>query len=78
VMDTTAEAAHRDAVDLAVQTYGGLHLAVNCPGYGGSDDHTGEFAVSEWDQLIDRNLNAVAYGMRYQLEQFMDQERTSS
>ncbi|OFS19228.1 SDR family NAD(P)-dependent oxidoreductase [Corynebacterium sp. HMSC04H06] len=78
VMDTTVEAAHRDAVDLAVQTYGALHLAVNCPGYGGSDDHTGEFAVSEWDQLIDRNLNAVAYGMRYQLEQFMDQERTST
>lgn len=77
VMDIASEVDNRDAVDFAVRTYGALHLAVNSAGYGSEGDSAGEFAISEWDRLIDRNLNAVAYGMRYQLEQFMDQERTS-
>lgn len=77
VMDQASEVDQREVVDFAVRTYGGLHLAVNSSGYGSDSQRSGEFRVSDWDRQIDLNLNSIAYAMRYQLEQFMDQERTS-
>ena len=76
-MDITSEDDNQRAVDFAVRNFGALHLAVNSSGYGGSPSRTADMRASEWDRSIDLNLNGVAYGMRYQLEQFMDQERTS-
>lgn len=77
VMDQASDADQREAVNFAVRAFGGLHLALNSSGYGSEPQRSGEFHVSDWDRQIDLNLNSVAYAMRYQLEQFMDQERTS-
>lgn len=76
-MDIASEEDNRSAVEFAVDTYGGLHLAVNSAGYAREAEPLGSYATSEWDRLVASNLNGVAYAMRFQLEQFMDQERTS-
>lgn len=51
----------------AVQLYGGLHYAVNNAGIGGAAAPAGETDLSDWDRVIDINLNGVLYGMRYQI-----------
>ena len=51
----------------AVQTYGGLHYAVNNAGIGGAAAPAGETDLADWDRVIDINLNGVLYGMRYQI-----------
>lgn len=71
-----AIAAHQDAakpedseaaVKLAVDTYGGLNLAVNNAGIGGAAEKTGEVSVPDWNEVIDINLNGVFYGCRYEI-----------
>ena len=54
-------------VDLAVEKFGGLHMAVNNAGIGGAAEHTGEVALQDWQQVIDINLNGVFYGCRYEI-----------
>lgn len=44
---------------------GGLHLLVNNAGIGGPSAPTGEYPVDGWRRVIDINLNAVFYGLRY-------------
>src|SRR5688572_18498546 len=51
----------------AVETYGGLHYAVNNAGIGGAAAPAGETDLADWDRVIDINLNGVLYGMRYQI-----------
>lgn len=51
----------------AVQSYGGLHYAVNNAGIGGAQAPAGETDLADWDRVIDINLNGVLYGMRYQI-----------
>lgn len=51
-------------VDLARQN-GGLHLLVNNAGIGGESNPTGEYSLAGWHKVIDVNLHAVFYGMRY-------------
>jgi NAD(P)-dependent dehydrogenase (short-subunit alcohol dehydrogenase family) len=68
VQQDTAKAEDSErVVQLAVDTYGGLHLAVNNAGIGGAAEHTGEVAVKDWLQVIDINLNGVFYGCRYEI-----------
>jgi NAD(P)-dependent dehydrogenase (short-subunit alcohol dehydrogenase family) len=57
------EAVVRHAVD----TYGGLHYAVNNAGIGGAQAPAGETDLTDWKRVIDINLNGVLYGMRYQI-----------
>lgn len=45
----------------------GLHLIVNNAGIGGASAPTGEYPVDSWKQVIDVNLNAVFYGLRFGL-----------
>lgn len=67
----TADVADPSAVEamvqFAVDTYGGLDVAVNNAGIGGPLNPTGEYPVDGWRQVIDINLNGVFYGMRYQI-----------
>ena len=65
--DASDPEANRAAVDFAVQTFGGLHHAVNNAGIGGTADPAGELAPEDWLKVINVNLNGVLYGMRYQL-----------
>ncbi|RKQ37105.1 SDR family NAD(P)-dependent oxidoreductase [Kocuria tytonis] len=55
------------AVDFAVQTYGGLHYAVNNAGVGGQTEALGETDIAAWERTVAIDLNGVAYGMHAQL-----------
>jgi NAD(P)-dependent dehydrogenase (short-subunit alcohol dehydrogenase family) len=54
-------------VKTTVDTYGGLHVAVNNAGIGGAQAPAGEYPIDSWRQVIEINLNGVFYGMRYQI-----------
>jgi NAD(P)-dependent dehydrogenase (short-subunit alcohol dehydrogenase family) len=55
------------AVDFAVKTYGGLHLAFNNAGISGPMGPIEDIAVEEYLKLIDINLNSVFFGMKYEI-----------
>ncbi|MFI7580299.1 SDR family oxidoreductase [Kocuria kalidii] len=55
------------AVEFAQQTYGGLHLAVNNAGIGGTVDAVGESDLDAWVRTVQIDLHAVMFGLRYQL-----------
>lgn len=75
--DSASVADNKAAVEFAVETFGGLHYAVNNAGIGGTGEPHGELDTEKWRRVIDINLNGVAYGMRYQLEQFLRQDDTA-
>lgn len=59
------------AVDEAVARFGALHLAVNNAGIGGPQGLVGDYDDSDgfaaYQKLIDINLSAVYYGLRYEI-----------
>ncbi|HSJ86403.1 MAG TPA: glucose 1-dehydrogenase [Anaerolineales bacterium] len=65
--DVTDAASVEAMVQFAVDTFGGLDIAVNNAGIGGPLSPTGEYPVDGWRRVIDINLNGVFYGMRYQI-----------
>jgi len=65
--DVADPAAVETMVQFAVDTYGGLDIAVNNAGIGGPLSPTGEYPVDSWRRVIDINLNGVFYGLRYQI-----------
>ncbi len=54
-------------VAAAVDTFGGLHVAVNNAGIGGAQAPVGEYPLDSWRQVMAVNLDGVFYGMRYQI-----------
>lgn len=75
-MDASSAEANKAAVEFAVETFGSLELAVNNAGIGGKNAPVGEMDIDSWDQVIALNLSGVAYGNRYQIEQFLRQDNT--
>jgi NAD(P)-dependent dehydrogenase (short-subunit alcohol dehydrogenase family) len=65
--DTARAEDSEKVVSHAVATYGGLHYAVNNAGIGGAQAPTGDVDLTDWQRVIDINLNGVLYGMRYQI-----------
>jgi NAD(P)-dependent dehydrogenase (short-subunit alcohol dehydrogenase family) len=65
--DTSLPDDSKNAVDHAVQQFGGLHIAVNNAGIGGPLMPTGDYPIDGWDKVIGINLSGVFYGMRYQI-----------
>ena len=59
-------------VRFAVDTYGGLHVAVNNAGIGGAQAPTGEYGIDDWKRVIDINLNGVFYGLRYEIPAMLE------
>jgi len=55
------------SVDLAVKTYGGLHLAFNNAGISGPLGPIEDIAIDDYLKLIDINLNSVFFGMKYEI-----------
>ena len=55
------------AVEFAVSTFGALHLAFNNAGILGEVNSTEELSIEGWRRVIDVNLNAVFYGMHYEV-----------
>ena len=51
----------------AVDTFGGLHFAVNNAGISGDQRPVGDLNPAEWHRVIDVNLHGVFYGLRHQI-----------
>jgi NAD(P)-dependent dehydrogenase (short-subunit alcohol dehydrogenase family) len=66
-VDVTSPASVEAAVRFTVDTFGGLHLAVNNAGIGGDSAPTGEYPVEAWDRVVRTNLDGVFYSMRHEL-----------
>jgi len=63
-----SDPAQADAmVRFAIDTYGGLRLAVNNAGIGGPAALTGEYPVDGWQKVIGINLSGVFYCLRAEL-----------
>ena len=65
--DTSKPDDSRKAVEMAVEKFGGLHIAVNNAGIGGPLSPVGEYPIDGWDKVISINLSGVFYGLRYQI-----------
>jgi NAD(P)-dependent dehydrogenase (short-subunit alcohol dehydrogenase family) len=59
-------------VRYAVDTFGGLHVAVNNAGIGGAQAPTGEHPIEDWQRVIDVNLSGVFYGMRHEIPAMLE------
>ncbi|MBZ2197352.1 SDR family NAD(P)-dependent oxidoreductase [Occultella gossypii] len=76
--DVASADTSRALVAHTVTTYGGLHLAVNNAGIGGAQAPVGEVDLTDWNRVIDINLNGVLYGMRYQIPEMLKDPRRSA
>jgi NAD(P)-dependent dehydrogenase (short-subunit alcohol dehydrogenase family) len=65
--DVSDAAANEAMVQFAVESYGGLDVAINNAGIGGPLGPTGEYPLDGWRRVIEINLSGVFYGMRYQI-----------
>ena len=55
-------------VEVTVEQFGALHLAVNNAGIGGPSHPTAEYPLDDWHHVIDVNLHGVMYSMKYELD----------
>ena len=70
--DVADPGAAERLVAFAVETGGGLHLAVNNAGIGGPNESVADYPLDGWKQVIDVNLNGVFYGMKYQIAAMLE------
>ena len=67
--------AHADdvkaAVQMAVSTFGALHLAFNNAGIGGPLGLITDITIEGYHQLMDVNLHSVFYGMFYEIPEML-------
>lgn len=57
----------RAIVEKAEQVFGALHYAVNNAGISGKFDALAEIDAAEWRHVMSVNLDAIFYGMKFQL-----------
>jgi NAD(P)-dependent dehydrogenase (short-subunit alcohol dehydrogenase family) len=62
----SAEDAEK-TVQLAVDTFGKLNIAVNNAGIAGHMGPISDFPIDAWQKVIDINLSGVFYGLKYQI-----------
>ncbi|MVZ65475.1 SDR family oxidoreductase [Sphingobacterium sp. DK4209] len=65
--DASSAEDNKKIVEVAIENFGALHIAVNNAGIGGDSATVGELSIESWKKVIDINLNGVFYGMHYQL-----------
>jgi NAD(P)-dependent dehydrogenase (short-subunit alcohol dehydrogenase family) len=65
--DVTVPAHVEHAVARAVESLGGLHLAVNCAGMAARYARVGEAGLPDWERIIGVNLTGVFLSMRYEI-----------
>lgn len=66
--DVAKEEDHVQLVNLAVNKFGKLDIAINNAGIGGPQAKTGDYPTTDWLQVINVNLNGVFYGMKHQIQ----------
>src|SRR5882724_3762613 len=67
-VDVSQEECVRDALDLAVKTFGGLHIAINCAGVvdaAKTISRDRSFPIQLWEKVIDINLTGTFNVVRY-------------
>jgi NAD(P)-dependent dehydrogenase (short-subunit alcohol dehydrogenase family) len=65
--NSAVPADNERAVQVAVDTYGALHLAVNNAGIGAAPQPIGEYDIAAWDRVRAVDLDGVFYGLRYEI-----------
>lgn len=65
--DVGDPASVRSSVDLALERFGGLDLAVNNAGISGDQAPTADYSLDGWDKVIAINLSGVFYGLKSQI-----------
>lgn len=66
-MDVTRPESVEAAVTFAVDTFGGLDLAVNNAGILGADAPTGAYDIDTYNRVVRTNLDGVFYSLRFEL-----------
>ncbi|MFG3104879.1 SDR family NAD(P)-dependent oxidoreductase [Streptomyces sp. NPDC048182] len=66
-VDVTLPESVAEAVRVAVDTFGGLDLAVNNAGVGGPSAPTGEYDLEGYHRVVRTNLDGVFYSLRHEL-----------
>lgn len=69
--DAASPEENERVVTHAVAEYRALHFAVNNAGIGGAQAPVGDVDLTDWQRVIDINLNGVLYGMRYQIPEML-------
>lgn len=72
-VDVSNPAAVEQMVADTVAAFGRLDIAVNNAGIGGEPNPTGSYSIEGWRKVIDINLNAVFYCMRYEIPRMLEQ-----
>ena len=70
--DVTEESTHQEAVSVAQEAFGGLHIAFNNAGMVGKIAPLAEIEPSEWSRLIAVNLTAAFLGARAQIPAMLE------
>lgn len=65
--DLTDAASVERTVDAVAAAFGGLHLAVNNAGVSGGRVPLAQQPMDDWHRVIDTNLHAVFYAMKFQI-----------
>ena len=65
--DTSKPEQMEELVKKTVDKYGGLHIAVNNAGIGGTQELVADYPVEDWQKVIGINLSGVFYGIKYQI-----------
>ncbi|MBW6466407.1 MAG: SDR family oxidoreductase [Brevefilum sp.] len=71
-VDVSDDQAVMQMVEDTVAAFGRLDYAVNNAGIGGAQANTGDYAIEDWLQVIDINLNGVFYCMRYEIPHMLE------
>jgi 2-dehydro-3-deoxy-L-rhamnonate dehydrogenase (NAD+) len=69
--DVSEPASSEQAVALAVETFGGLHVAANVAGIGGPFASAEEYPLDDWLRVRAVNLDGVYFSMRAELRHML-------
>jgi 2-dehydro-3-deoxy-L-rhamnonate dehydrogenase (NAD+) len=71
VGDVSDPVTSEQAVALAVEAFGGLHVAANVAGVAGPFASTEEYPIDDWRRIIGINLDGVFFSMRAELRHML-------
>jgi len=73
-MDVTDANSVKQAIETTAKTFGRLDVGLNNAGIGFRSKNVAETSEEEYLRVININLNGVFYCMKYELQQFLQQE----